>query len=106
MAKWWQLQRVVPAMQCQGAWRGIRSTQCCQHLLRELGTKSRIVLAVNHKGVFARSQSAFDVRHGANRRPIFPEFVNRDMRAERFPDMRGGHALRNHVREIRGHVEE
>ena len=101
-----QLEGVVAAVEGQGAGMGIVPAEGGQHLLGEGRKEGGVVLTVDHEGVFAGTEAALDVGHGADGRPIFAEFVDGDVRAKGFPDMGGGHALADDVSEVGGDVEE
>ena len=77
-----------------------------EHLAGEFREHGGIVLAVNHEGGTASAHAALDKGHGADRGPIFAEFVNGDVVAKAFPDVVGGHALADDIGIVGGDVEE
>lgn len=101
-----KLEGVVTTGELEGAGIGAVGVQGVEHLSGELGEKGRIVFSVHHEGSAAGAHTAFDKRHGADGGPVFAEFVHGDVLAEALPNVIGGHALGDHVGEIRGNVEE
>src|SRR5712692_6215806 len=101
-----EFEGVVAAVEGKGTGMAAMAAEGGEHLLGKLGKHGGVVLAVDHEAVAAGAHAALDVGHGADGSPEFAEVVDGDMVAEAFPDMRGRHALANHVGKVGGDVEE
>src|SRR5215470_4994812 len=81
-------------------------TESDEHLFGKLGQEGWIVLPIDHKGLLTSAHTLLNIRHRTDWGPIFPQFVNRHMPTQAFPNVIGGHALTNHVGKVGGHMEE
>jgi hypothetical protein len=80
--------------------------QRIQHLLRQFRQHRGIVLPINHEAVSIRAHTSFDIRHRADRGPIFPQLIHRHVMPQTFPHVIGSHALAHHIRVIGRNVKE
>ena len=101
-----EFEGVVAASEFEGARVSAVAAEGVEHLAGEFWEHGGIVLAINHEGGTARPHAALDIGHGADRGPIFAEFVDGDVVAKAFPDMVGGHTLADDVGVVGGNVEE
>ena len=101
-----KFQRVVAAVEFEGAGVGAVAAEGVEHLTGEFGEHGGVVLAVDEKAVAARAHAAFDIGQGADGGPVFAELVDGDVVAQAFPDVIGGHAVADDVGVIGGDVEE
>ena len=59
-------------------------------------------LPYTRKDLAIGAHATFDVRHRADRRPVFAEFVDGDVFAQAFPNMVGRHALAHNIGVVSG----
>ena len=96
----------MSAGQSQGLARNFIGMRGGEKVFREFVLKRGIVAPADGEEFLARASQFRQIRNGADGRPVTANFILRDFRAQRFPNVNRGEAGGNNVAEIRRNMQK